>query len=326
MKVVLGFDTSCYTTSASVVNERGEVICSSRMLLPVAQGQRGLRQSEAVFVHVRQMPQVMELVAEALAKSNAEVIGVCASSHPRDDQDSYMPVFMVGLGHAKVIAQTLNVPLMETSHQQGHIHAGQIGNQQMDKRFIALHISGGTTDLMLYDSGKITLLGSSLDLHAGQLVDRVGVAMGLSFPAGPALEQLAMRFAGETQAIFPVSMDDNDLSCHLSGAETRAMQLIEKQELSNEQIAAEIFDLLSRTIARLLAAACKRTNAKQVLIVGGVASSTLLRDWLNARMKKQCIGAQILFGQPCYSADNAAGVAAIGMKQLIAQSDYEGGK
>ena len=116
MRVTLGFDTSCYTTSAAAVDERGEVVAFSRMLLPVEQGQRGLRQSEAVFAHVRQMPMVVEKMRESLKEY--EIVAVCASAKPRDEEDSYMPVFSVGLGHAKVVSDTLNVPLYETSHQQ----------------------------------------------------------------------------------------------------------------------------------------------------------------------------------------------------------------
>ena len=124
MRVTLGFDTSCYTTSAAAVDEHGAVVAAERMLLPVREGQRGLRQSEAVFAHVRQMPQVMEALGRRL--NGAQIAAVCASARPRDGEDSYMPVFTVGLGHASVLASALGVPLYETSHQQGHIAAGPI--------------------------------------------------------------------------------------------------------------------------------------------------------------------------------------------------------
>ena len=139
MRVTLGFDTSCYTTSAAAVNEHGEVVAASRMLLPVKQGERGLRQSEAVFAHVRQMPLVTDQLKEQLAGQNVQIVAVCASSAPRDEEDSYMPVFTVGTGHAKVLSNVLNVPLYETSHQQGHIAAGLIGHPQPDEPFVALH-------------------------------------------------------------------------------------------------------------------------------------------------------------------------------------------
>lgn len=317
MRVTLGFDTSCYTTSAAAVSEQGEVIAFSRMLLPVKQGERGLRQSEAVFAHVRQMPQVMDDLKAQLARQDVQIAAVCASSSPRDEEESYMPVFTVGLGHARVIADVLNVPLYETSHQQGHVAAGLIGNAEPENAFVALHLSGGTTELLSCQKGVLKLLGGSADLHAGQLVDRVGVAMGLPFPAGPALEKLAMSYQGEVQSLLPVSMEKDGLTCHLSGVETKAQQWIREGKMTNEQIAAEVFDLLARTVARLLAGACQACGAKTALVVGGVASSTLLRELLERRLAKQRQKICVMFGQPRYSADNAAGVAAIGMKAFL---------
>lgn len=319
MRVTLGFDTSCYTTSAAAVNEHGEVVAASRMLLPVKQGERGLRQSEAVFAHVRQMPLVTDQLKEQLADLNAEIVAVCASAAPRDEEESYMPVFTVGLGHARVLSNVLNVPLYETSHQQGHVAAGLIGHRQPEDAFVALHLSGGTTELLACENGKLTLLGGCADLHAGQVVDRVGVAMGLPFPAGPHLEKLAMRFDGTVESLLPVSMEKDGLTCHLSGVETRAQQWIKEGKMSHEQIAAEVFDVLARTVARLLTGACQKSSAKKALVVGGVASSTLLREQLKCRLAKQRVKIDVIFGQPQYSADNAAGVAAIGMRKFLEQ-------
>lgn len=319
MRVTLGFDTSCYTTSAAAVNEHGEVVAASRMLLPVKQGERGLRQSEAVFAHVRQMPLVMDDLRKQLEGQNADIVAVCASAAPRDEEESYMPVFTVGLGHAKVIADVLGVPLYQTSHQQGHVAAGLIGHKQPEEPFVALHLSGGTTELLSCDNGKLTLLGGCADLHAGQMVDRVGVAMGLPFPAGPHLEKLAMSYEGMVESLLPVSVEKDGLTCHLSGVETRAQQWIKEGKMSNAQIAAEVFDVLARTVARLLTGACQKANAKKALAVGGVASSTLLREQLRRRLAKQRVQMEVLFGQPQYSADNAAGVAAIGMKKYLVQ-------
>ena len=321
MRVTLGFDTSCYTTSAAAVSEQGEVIAASRMLLPVAQGQRGLRQSEAVFAHVKQMPLVVEELRRQLDGQDAEIAAVCASASPRDEADSYMPVFTVGLGHAKVLSDALRVPLFETSHQQGHIAAGLIGNREPEGAFVALHLSGGTTELLECRDGKLTLIGGCADLHAGQLVDRVGVALGLPFPAGPHLEKLAMSYGGEVQNLLPVSFEKDGVTCHLSGVETRAQQWIREGKMSPEQIAAEVFDALARTVARLLMGACEKAHVRTALVVGGVASSTLLRRELARRLGKQRRPIEVLFGQPQYSADNAAGVAAIGMKKYLSSKE-----
>ena len=321
MNVAVGFDTSCYTTSAAAVNRQGEVVAFARKLLPVGAGQRGLRQSEAVFAHVRQMPQIMQELQQQLADKHAKIDCICASARPCDGEDSYMPVFTVGLGHAKTAAALLNVPLYETTHQRGHIAAGLIGNHPLPDGHVALHLSGGTTDLLCCTKEQITTLGSSLDLHAGQLVDRIGVALGLGFPAGPALEKLALSCSAPIEALIPCSMEKGDLSCHLSGAETKVMQLLKNQKLSNEQAALEVFDLLSRTVSRMLIAGCRHAGCDSALVVGGVASSTLLRKLLEKRLKKAGSRISVIFGDPRYSADNAAGVAAIGMQRYLTENE-----
>ncbi len=313
MGIVLGFDTSCYTTSAAAVDETGRVLGSERMLLPVEQGQRGLRQSEAVFAHVRQMPSVMERLSPLTA--GQPVVAVAASSAPRQGEDSYMPVFTVGLGHGKALASALGAPCFLVSHQEGHIAAGQIGNPPMDGRFVALHLSGGTTDLLLREGDRLVCLGGSSDLQAGQLIDRVGVALGLSFPAGPGLERLALACEGMPASVLPVSMADGDLRCHLSGAETQCQRMIAGESLFREQIALEVFDFLARTVARLLRAGARAGDVSQALVVGGVASSMLLRKLVAARLEKAGNGPRVYWGKPEYSADNAAGVAMLGLER-----------
>lgn len=141
------------------------------------------------------------------------------------------------------------------------------------KPFLALHLSGGTTEILLCENGRLTLLGGSLDLHAGQLVDRTGVRLHMPFPAGPSLEKLAMQ--GKPQGLIGVSV--KGVSCNMAGAENKVTKWIESGAMPNEQIAAEVFDFLSRSILRMIAAASEQTGAKQALLAGGVASSTLLK-------------------------------------------------
>ncbi|MEA5016486.1 MAG: hypothetical protein VB099_18175 [Candidatus Limiplasma sp.] len=315
MEVVLGFDTSCYTTSVAAVDRDGRVLGSQRMLLPVESGKRGLRQSEAVFAHVRQLPLVARELGQRLEPLSPRICAVAASASPREDGDSYMPVFLAGLGQGKALAALLGVPCYECSHQQGHIAAGQLGNPPLGERFVALHLSGGTTEMLLSSQGKLTLLGGSLDLQAGQLVDRVGVALGLPFPAGPELEKLALACQEPSARLLPVSFAKDGLSCHLSGAETQCQRWIAVGEMPQERIALEVFDFLARTVARLLIAGCKQEETAQALVVGGVASSLLLRELLDRRLRKAGSALKAVFGKPEFSADNAAGVAFLGARR-----------
>ena len=313
-RVVVGLDTSCYTTSAAAVTVDGEVITSCRKLLPVPEGKRGLRQSEMVFIHTKQLPERMEELAEQIR--GMEIAAVCASARPRDDEASYMPAFHVGDAQARSLAALLGVPCFASTHQRGHVRAAMVDSGVAPGNLLAVHLSGGTTEVLSLIDDKLTLLGGTLDLHAGQVVDRTGVALGLPFPAGPHLEALARK--GHSEAHLPANLADGDLSCHFSGAETRVQQWIAKCELSHEDIAAEIYDLLARTVSRMIVAASKKTGVRQVLIAGGVASSALFRELVTARTEKRDRGLRVCFGKPEYSGDNAVGAALIGADMLRA--------
>lgn len=305
MKAVLGIDTSCYTTSCALADETGRPLVSERMLLPVKQGTCGLRQSEAVFIHLKQFPQVLRNVME---KSAAEIAAVCVSAKPVDAEASYMPVFQTGLSMAQSLSSALCVPCYLTTHQRGHLAAAQIGEKPIEGGFMALHLSGGTTDLLSVHGDNLTPLACTLDLPAGQLIDRVGVRLGLPFPAGPFLERLAE--SGRAVGRYGVSMKEGGL--HLSGAEAQAMRDIASGDMKPQDIAAEVFDFLSRSILRLLETEGAAHQLQTALVFGGVASSSLLRRMLSGRMEKRGSELCVRFGKPEYSGDNAAGVAVIG--------------
>lgn len=310
--VVIGLDTSCYTTSAAAVTVDGEVLCSCRKLLPVPEGQRGLRQSEMVFIHTRQLPERIAGVSQAI--HGREIAAVCASSRPRDDENSYMPAFQVGDAQARSLAALLGVPCFACTHQRGHIRAAMVDSGIARKDLLAVHLSGGTTEVLALRGQALTLLGGTLDLHAGQLVDRAGVAMGLPFPAGPHLEKLALE--GQSAALLPASLAEGGLRCHLSGAETQVQRWLAAGDMPRENIAREIYDLLARTVARMVLAASGQTGIHQVLIAGGVASSPLFRELVTARIHQRNRAFRVCFGKPELSGDNAVGAALIGADRL----------
>ena len=311
-RVVIGVDTSCYTTSVAAVTVEGEVLASCRKLLPVPQGERGLRQSEAVFTHVRQLPERFEELAQFVR--DAKIAAVCVSRTPRDDAQSYMPVFHAGDAQARGLAAMLGVPCFATTHQRGHIAAAKVESGIREGDLLAVHLSGGTTELLSLVGEELTLLGGTLDLHAGQVVDRTGVALGLPFPAGPHLEQLALR--GHSEARLTMTTRDGGLHCHFSGAETQVQRWIADGVLPREDIAREVYDLLARTVARMICAGAEKTGIRQVLIAGGVASSALFRETLRERIAKRDRNLHVCFGRPEYSGDNAVGVALIGAEKL----------
>ncbi len=287
----------------------GEILSSRRRLLRVAQGERGLQQSEGLFQHVSALHGLLQEAMRDIA--GCEVAAVCASVRPRPVADSYMPVFRVGESHARAAASLLRVPFFSVSHQEGHIRAAQVDSGLAQDAFLALHLSGGTTELLLSRPGELRLLGGSMDLHAGQLVDRVGVRLGLSFPAGPEMERLAME--GKSQGLLKVSMRGMD--CSLSGAETQMMRLIDAGSIGAKDAAAEVFSLLARSILRMLLAASEQTGLRHALLAGGVASSRHLRALLLERAAKRRLPLKLCFARPELAGDNAVGVALLGLER-----------
>ncbi len=312
-EMILGLDTSNYRTSAALVTLEGKIIFNERRLLKVPEGERGLRQSDAVFQHVQQLREIMAPIRQEATEG--KMIGVSVSARPRDQEDSYMPVFQVGRTVGQCIAAVLRVPCYEISHQMGHLFAAAHGTiLEKEDRYLALHLSGGTTELLVRDGLKITVLGGTKDLHAGQLVDRTGVSMGFGFPSGPELEALAEK--GSSKGRLGCSMEGGDLFCHFSGAETRVQQWIREGGVPKEDIAREVFDLLARTVARLLHAGKKKTGIRPALVAGGVAASTLFRNLLKERLQMVDREIVTVFGSEELCGDNAVGTAMAGVRML----------
>ena len=313
MGAVLGIDTSCYTTSVACFGETG-VLYDGRTVLPVQKGDRGLRQSEGVFLHTRQLPPLVEEAFQTVSPDG--IVAVAVSRAPVDREDSYMPVFLTGVGVGRALAASLRVPLLSLDHQSGHIRAALIGNEAlMDEPFYAVHLSGGTTDLLSVKAKgpgafSIEPLGRSEDLHAGQLVDRVGVLLGCGFPAGKEMEALA-RQAGDKDVRIPSSV--RGLHCSLSGAETAAKRALDRGRTAAE-VAYGVYDLLARTLTKLLTNAAAAHGERPVLLCGGVASSLLLRELLRERCPLP-----LFFGESRFSSDNAVGVAALGFDREAAR-------
>lgn len=293
LPVCLGVDTSNYTTSAAV-SCRGEVIANIRYPLKVSEGERGLRQSDAVFQHTVNLPKVFRDVG----KRNLRAVGVSAT--PRDCEGSYMPCFLAGVASATAIAETWGVPLYRFSHQAGHIAAAlySCGREDLhDGEFLAFHVSGGTTELTHVDHGRITLLGGTRDISAGKAIDRIGVMLGLSFPCGGQLEALA----GDVMTAKAGKLSVDGLSCNLSGLENKAGTML-KQGVEPSAIAAYVLRHILAVIERLTENALTAYPDLPVIYAGGVMSNKIMRAHLTQRFGG-------CFAEPCFSCDNAAGIA-----------------
>ncbi len=306
-RVYLGIDTSCYTTSVAVLAADGSLLGEARQILSVKQGRCGLQQSEMVFQHTRNLPRLVEEVLQG-RDYNLAAIGV--SGFPRPLENSYMPAFLAGLGVARSLAALTGAPLEVISHQENHLEAGLWSAQgPQAERFLLLHASGGTTDLLLCERKEnnryaLTQVGGSIDLHAGQFVDRIGVALGLAFPTGPALEQLAMAAAQPVE--LPVAVRKLDVS--LSGPATAAMRKLEAGA-DAASLALGVEYALGETFARMLRNGAAAYNVRDVILVGGVGSNQYIRRHVEAKLAKR--QARLWVPEPRFSCDNASGCAAL---------------
>ncbi len=305
MSRFLGLDTSNYTTSAAVWEDG--CIRQEKQLLPVRPGEMGLRQSDAVFHHTRQLPEVLERL---LAGSPGGFRAVAASDRPQQKDGSYMPCFLVGWGAARQLAAVLDVPLYRFTHQQGHVAAALYGAdalELLDRPFLAFHVSGGTTDALLVEPDaeeilRCRVVGHSLDLKAGQLIDRVGGMLGLPFPAGPALERLAVSAAEEKSGKLPRPCL-RGCDCHLSGVENQCRDRLERGE-PPAQVARFCLDSVEAAVTGMTEALLGAYGPLPLVYAGGVMSNARLRERLTARFGGR-------FAPPAFSADNGAGIACL---------------
>jgi N6-L-threonylcarbamoyladenine synthase len=364
MKYFLGIDTSNYRTSVAVCDENGKIIKSVRRLLEVKEGERGLRQSDALFAHTKALPSIFEEIGEY------PLHAVGYSEKPRDCEGSYMPCFLAGKSAAYAIASLSGVPVFPFSHQAGHIAAaiysckcdfyniikvtdsgfedfdnslgtsdnslgasdnslgasdnilGAFENKSKlfeskseiseDGRFIAFHLSGGTTEALLYDNGKIKILGKTLDLNAGQVIDRVGVEMGLKFPAGEEMETLALGYPLSKGIKISVKGFD----CNLAGIENMAKKLY--AESGDRGLAAAFaLDAVYKTVDKMTKNILEEYSGLSVLYAGGVTACKRIRERLEKDYK-------CFFASPEYSGDNAAGTALLCRREFLGRSTGSG--
>lgn len=297
--IALGIDTSNYTTSAAAFN--GDSYDLVRRVLDVKEGMRGIRQSDGVFAHNKALP---DMIRECIERSGRDIAAVGVSIAPRNVKGSYMPVFTVGHGYAKAVSAALGAELYEFSHQDGHIMAGIYSadaNELLERPFISVHLSGGTTEILrsVYNGHGFTseIIGGTLDISAGQLIDRIGVAMGLKFPCGAELE----RLADETDKAEKLPFSVNGAYMNLSGVETKLIRAVSGRDpMLARSVLIYIRDVLKKTIS----AAAEQTRLSDVLIAGGVASNGIIRAGLSGMD-----GLNVRFASRELSCDNAVGAA-----------------
>ena len=311
-RLFLGIDTSNYTSSASLYSSSAGVIANIKVPLPVEEGKRGLRQSDAVFSHIKNAPSVAEKMRQYFSSIDGELVAVGYSASPRREPGSYMPCFLVGEAIARFVASTHDVPAYPLSHQEGHVAAAAYsacGVSGIDlgsffgSPFLSFHVSGGTFDLLLVEPDteriiSVRRVGGTRDACAGQIIDRTGVRMGIGFPCGAEMDRLACGFDG---VIKHDRICVDGLECNVSGLENKAEELITDGS-DPAEVSAYVLEHISRTVRRMTENAKKKFGEIPVLYAGGVMSSRFIKSRLDD------LG---LFASPEFSSDNSAGIAVL---------------
>ncbi len=301
----VGVDTSNYTTSIGIVDTEGTVLANIKKLLPVAEGECGLRQSDAVFAHIKNLPYVLEEAHKVLL--GRDILAIGYSSRPRNVDGSYMPCFLCGSDIALALGVGKDIPKFAFSHQCGHISAALTSANVWDvagARFIAFHVSGGTTEVLLCSSDNsgfsAEIIGGTRDLNAGQAIDRVGVMLGMRFPCGVELERVSDAFCGK---LSKPKISVSDGYCNLSGLENLAAKLY-KESNDKAKTSAFVLEFIASTLLKMATDAREKYGQLPIIFGGGVMSNMRIRQKLSSL-------SDVYFAEPALSTDNAVGIAVL---------------
>lgn len=320
---VLGLDTSNYTTSVAITDESHNIICDERKLLKVKQGERGLRQSDALFQHIKNLPDLIKSATKNI--DSGSIAAVSCSVAPRPIEGSYMPVFMASKSFAESISAAMDVPCFEFSHQEGHIEAvRRFTPLNEEKTFLACHFSGGTCEILKSEEKEtlgydVEIVGGSKDISFGQVIDRAGVLMGFEFPCGKMMDEIASK--GSISLEKRTEKADKMLSqvkvrdgwINLSGMDTQIKNTVENC-VSKDILIKEIFEKISDAVYKMIMQCTEKTGINKVIAAGGVASSVFVKNSVSEKLK--LCGIDVFFDKQGLAGDNAAGISLLGGKAI----------
>lgn len=323
--IIIGIDTSCYTTSIAAISLHKKIILNEKIMLEVKENNKGLRQSEAVFQHINNLGKVSENINKIRDKYNVKAI--CVSTKPRPVEGSYMPVFTVGHNFSRLLGSLVGCPVYETTHQENHIEASLLTNKLTNKdKFLSIHMSGGTTEVLLISKNdkvsdnkdeknvknryNIDIVGGSKDISFGQLIDRIGVKMGYPFPCGKYIDENAIKCKEKIEIGLKTSVKEGYMN--LSGLENQVNSILNNK--SNEYVSKLILDAVVRNIQKCITYICNKYKIDEVVFAGGVSASKYISKELSFRLSKK--GIKTYFTVPEYSTDNGVGCAIIGLERF----------
>ena len=316
--LILGIESSCDETAASVVKNGREVlsnVISSQIALHTLYG--GVVPEIASRKHIEKINQVIE---EALAQANVtldDITAVAVTYGP-----GLVGALLVGVAEAKAICYAKKLPLVGVHHIEGHISANYIENKELEPPFMCLVVSGGHTHLVnVQDYGKYEILGRTRDDAAGEAFDKVARAIGLGYPGGPKIEKAAREGNPEAMDFPRAKIDDNPYDFSFSGVKSAVLNYINGCKMKNIPIVqADIAASFQKAVTDVLIShaitAAKEHGVKKLAIAGGVASNSALREGMRAACAKN--GIAFYHPSPIFCTDNAAMIGVAGYYEYLA--------
>jgi N6-L-threonylcarbamoyladenine synthase len=316
--VILAIETSCDETAAAVVRNGREILSneiSSQIDIHKLYG--GVVPEIASRQHIEKINQIIEQALKKAQRDLDQIDAIAVTYGP-----GLIGALLVGVATAKAISYAGKKPLIGVHHIEGHISANYIENKELIPPFLSLIVSGGHTHLvMVEDYGKYRILGRTRDDAAGEAFDKVARALGLGYPGGPQLEQLAKT--GDSQAIsFPhAKIADSPYDFSFSGVKSAVLNYINGCHMKGEQyrtadVAASFQEAVLQVLIEHSAMAIEKFGCKKMAIAGGVASNQTLRKKMKAICQQK--GVQFFYPSPILCTDNAAMIGAAAYYEYIA--------
>ena len=316
--LILGIESSCDETAASVVRNGREVlsnVISSQIDIHTLYG--GVVPEIASRKHIERINYVIEDALKQAKVTLEDITAVSVTYGP-----GLVGALLVGVGAAKAIAYAAGKPLVGVHHIEGHIAANYIEHQELEPPFLCLVVSGGHTHLVqVHSYTEFEVIGCTHDDAAGEAFDKVARAIGLGYPGGPKIDRIARE--GNPDAIkFPkANVDGAKYDFSFSGLKSAVLNYINGCKMKGESfdpadIAASFQKAVVEVLVEKSMQAAEDYSMRKFAIAGGVASNTALRTAMEAACAKR--GIQFYHPSPIYCTDNAAMIGAAGFYEYLA--------
>lgn len=316
-QLILAFESSCDDTSVAIVDTQYRVLCNLISSQPEHEAFGGVLPELASRLHMKNIMHLTEAAFRKSGLSHKDIAAVAVSINP-----GLIGSLIVGLAFAKSFAWSVGVPLLTVNHMLAHVFANFLQDPSIKAPFLALVVSGGHTELVHFeDQLSFRIVGKTVDDAAGETFDKSAKIMGLGFPGGPIIDKLA-KTGDPNYVRFPRGLDRKDnYNFSYSGAKTAIMnhvRQLDPQELEARKadLAASVQQAIIDPLIKKSLAWAREHKLKDILLAGGVAANSALREQLAQRAARY--GIRVHYPGLRLCMDNAAMVAAAAVPKFLA--------